>query len=449
MMAWLDRRFRLAENRTSVRTEVLAGCTTFLTMAYIVFVNPVILGAAGMDRGAVMVATCLGSAFATALMGFLTNYPVALAPAMGHNAFFAFTVCGAMGFTWPQALAANLVSGSLFTLLVLLGASRAFVDVVPRSLQHAIAVGIGLLLAMIGLQWGGLVKGDPATLVTLGDLGSAPVLVSTVGFLVMSALWVRKVGGAILLGMLAALAVALVSGVARFEGVVSRPPSLAPTFLAFDFSTAARGWVEFAAVVFVLLFLDVFDTVGTLLGVATQGGFLRNGRLERVNEAFFSDAVGTVAGVCLGTSTVSSYVESGAGISQGGRTGLTAIVVALLFLAAVFFSPLVQTMSAAVPTEGGLVLYPVIAPALLLVAVFMMQGVRHVAWDDLTEAIPAFLTLVIMPLTFSITEGIAFGFLGYAALKAVAGRAREVPRLLWPLAALFLLFLGVRTRLAG
>lgn len=449
MKAWLERRFRLAEHGTGVRTEVLAGCTTFLTMAYVVFVNPVILGAAGMDRGAVMVATCLGSAVATVLMGSLANYPVALAPAMGHNAFFAFTVCGAMGFTWPQALAANLLSGSIFTLLVLLGASRAFVDVVPDSLKHAIAVGIGLLLAMVGLQWGGFVKGDPATLVTLGDLGSAPVLVSTVGFLSMAALWVRRVRGAILLGMLAALAVALPCGIAKVEGVVSLPPSLAPTFLAFDFSTPARGWIDFGAVVFVLLFLDVFDTVGTLLGVATQGGLLRNGRLERVNEAFLSDAVGTVAGVCFGTSTVTSYVESGAGIAQGGRTGLTALVVALLFLGALFLAPLVQTMSAAVPTEGGLVLYPVIAPALLLVAVFMMQGVRHVAWDDLTEAIPAFLTLVMMPLTFSITEGIAFGFLGYAVLKAVAGRAREVPPLLWPLGALFLLLLGVRTRLAG
>src|SRR5262245_19454587 len=304
MKAWLDRRFRLAENGTSVRVEVLAGCTTFLTMAYIVLVNPVILAAAGMDRGAVVVATCLGSSLATVLMAFLANYPVALAPAMGHNAFFAFTVCGAMGFSWPQALAANLVSGSLFTLLVLLGASRAFVDVVPDSLKHAIAVGIGLLLAMIGLQWGGLVKGDPATLVALGDLGSAAVLVSMAGFLVMAALWVRKVRGAILLGMLAALAVALVTGVAKYEGVVSMPPSLAPTLFAFDFSTPARGWAEFAAVVFVLLFLDVFDTIGTLLGVATQGGLLRNGRLERASEALFADAVGTVAGVCFGTSTV-------------------------------------------------------------------------------------------------------------------------------------------------
>ncbi|HKB16019.1 MAG TPA: NCS2 family permease, partial [Planctomycetota bacterium] len=236
--------------------------------------------------------------------------------------------------------------------------------------------------------------------------------------------------------------------VAKYEGVVSMPPSLAPTLFAFDFSTPARGWAEFAAVVFVLLFLDVFDTIGTLLGVATQGGLLRNGRLERASEALFADAVGTVAGVCFGTSTVSSYVESGAGISQGGRTGLTALVVAVLFLGALFFSPLVRTMSAAVPTQGGLVLYPVIAPALLLVAVFMMQGVRQVAWDDLTEAIPAFLTLVVMPLTFSITEGIAFGFLGYAILKAVAGRAREVPRLLWPLAGLFLLLFVVRTGLA-
>ncbi len=447
MANFLERKFRLKENGTNVRTEIIAGITTFLTMCYIIFVNPVILGAANMDKGAVMFATCVGSAIATFLMGILANYPIALAPGMGHNAFFAFIVCGAMGFTWREALSANLVSGSIFIFLVILGLSKFFIEMVPESLRHAIAVGIGLLLAMIGLQWAGFIKGSPSTLVSLGDLSSKSVLISTVGFLVMIILLVLKVKGAIIIGLLSSLLTSIILGVAKFEGVLSPPPSPKPTFLAFDFSGLTKNWFDFFAVVFVLLFLDIFDTVGTLIGVTSQAGLLKNGSLPKAKEALLSDAVGTVAGVCLGTSTITSYIESSAGVSQGGRTGLTSVTVSFLFILGLFFSPLVHTMSTAIPITESFAQYPIIAPALILVGAFMLTGVRLIKWEDYTEAIPAFLTLLIMPLTFSITEGIAFGFITYAILKIVTRRTKEAHWLLYILAILFLVLFILRTYL--
>ena len=459
---WLEQRFKLKELGTDVRTEVLAGLTTFLTMCYIIFVNPVILGAAGMDKGAVMVATCVGAAVGTFLIGVLANYPIAMAPGMGHNAFFAFIVCGAMGFTWQQALGANFISGSLFFILVLAGMSQAFIDAVPDSLKHAIAVGIGLLLAMIGLQWGGFIVHSPATMVTLGDLTSPSVIISTIGFLVMVVLLVLDVRGAIVIGLLAGLIVAILLGVTQYKGIVSAPPSVAPTAFKFaegltSFGALGRHWVDLIAVIFVLLFLDIFDTVGTLIGVTSQAGLLKNGTLPKAREALLSDAIGTVVGVCFGTSTVTSYIESSAGIAQGGRSGLTAVVVAILFLLGLFFAPLVEMMSAEVSVPISFAAkgtppfsqHPIIAPALILVGAFMMTGVRHIRWDDYTEAIPAFLTLIIMPVTFSITEGIAFGFISYALLKLVTRRHREAHWLLYLLAVLFLVLFAVRTYLAG
>ncbi len=459
---WLERKFRLSEHKTDVRTEILAGLTTFLTMCYIIFVNPVILGAAGMDKGAVMVATCVGAAIGTFLMGVLANYPIAMAPGMGHNAFFAFVVCGAMGFTWQQALGANFISGALFVILVLAGMSQAFIDAVPNSLKHAIAVGIGLLLAMIGLQWGGFIAHSPATMVTLGDLTSPSVLISTVGLVVMVVLLVLNVRGAIVIGLLVGLVTAIMLGVTQYKGILSAPPSVAPTAFKFveglaSFGVMGRHWVDLIAVIFVLLFLDIFDTVGTLIGVTAQAGLLKNGTLPKAKEALLSDAIGTVAGVCLGTSTITSYIESSAGIAQGGRTGLTAVVVAVLFLLGLFFAPLVEMMSAEVAVPIGFAAqgtppftqHPIIAPALILVGAFMMTGVKHIQWDDYTEAIPAFLTLIIMPVTFSITEGIAFGFISYALLKLVTRRHREAHWLLYLLAVLFLFMFAVRTYLHG
>ncbi len=459
---WLERRFCLEERGTNFRTEVLAGVTTFLTMCYIIFVNPVILGTTGMDKGAVMVATCVSAAIGTFLMGILANYPIAMAPGMGHNAFFAFIVCAAMGFTWQQALSANFISGLLFTILVLAGMSQAFVDAVPLSLKHAIAVGIGLLLALIGLEWGGFIQHSPATMVTLGDLSSQSVFITTIGFLVMVVLLVLNVRGAIIIGLLTGLVVAILLGVTKYQGIVSAPPSVAPTAFKFaeglaSFGQWSRHWVDIVAVIFVLLFLDIFDTVGTLIGVGAQAGLLSNGTLPKAKEALLADALGTVVGVCLGTSTITSYIESSAGISQGGRTGLTAVVVAVLFLLGLFFYPLVEMMSAEVAVSIPFATaetppfsqHPVIAPALILVGVFMMTGVQHIKWNDFTEAIPAFLTLVLIPLTFSITEGIAFGFVSYALLKLVTKRAKEAHWLLYLLSVLFLVLFAVRTYLAG
>ncbi len=448
MSNFFEKVFKLKDHGTNVRTEILAGFTTFLTMCYIIFVNPVILGSANMDKNGVMFATCIGSAIATFLMGVLANYPIALAPGMGHNAFFAFIVCGAMGFTWKQALSANLISGVIFIFLVLLGLSKVFIDMVPESLRHAIAVGIGLLLAMIGLQWGGFIKGNPATLVTLGDLSSKSVIISTIGFTFIALLLVLRVKGAIIIGLISGLITALFLGVAKFQGVLSVPPSPKATFLAFDFSGLYKNWADFIAIIFVLLFLDIFDTVGTLIGVSSQAGLLKNGTLPKAKEALLSDAAGTVAGVCLGTSTITSYIESSAGVSQGGRTGLTSITVSFLFILGLFFSPLVHTMSTAIPVTESFLQYPIIAPALIIVGAFMMTGVRMIKWEDYTEAIPSFLTLLIMPLTFSITEGIAFGFITYAFLKIVSKRTKEAHWLLYLLAILFLFLFTVRTYLS-
>jgi AGZA family xanthine/uracil permease-like MFS transporter len=429
-------RFRLAENGTHVRREAAAGLTTFMTMAYILCVQPALLARTGMDAGAVLTATCLASALATLLMGLLANYPVALAPAMGHNFFFVFTVCGVMGVAWQVALGANLVAGALFLLLTVLGVQERLVAAIPPSLRHGIAVGIGLFIAVIGLQWGGVVVDTPGTLIGLGDLGRRPVLVFLAVLAVTCALTALRVRGAILLGILAGILLAVPLGVARYHGVASAPPSLAPTFLALDTGPIWRSW-DLWVVVLVFLFLDLFDTMGTLLGVATQGGFLRAGRLPRARAAFLSDAAGTVAGCGLGTTTVTSYIESATGIAVGGRTGLAAVVTAGLFLAAAFLYPLVRTVGEGVALADGSVLYPLTAPALVVVGSLMMRSAREVAWDDPVEALPAFLAMILIPLTFSITEGIAFGFVACSLLRLVGGRTPAGEPLLHLIAALF------------
>lgn len=414
-------RFGLAEHGTTARREIAAGVTTFVTMSYIVCVQPALLGQAGMDPGAVLVATCLASALATLLMGLTARYPIALAPAMGHNFFFVFTVCGALGFAWPAALGANLVAGLLFLALSALNLQQRLVDAIPASLQQGIALGIGLFVAAIGLQWAGLVVDAPGTLVALGDLGSRPVLVALTVLAITAALTALRVRGAILLGMLCGLALAVPLGVARFHGVAAAPPSLAATAFRFDLAPLLHS-VDLWTVVFVFLYLDLFDTMGTLVGLASQAGFLEEGRLPRSRAAFVSDAAGTVAGGLLGTSTVTSYIESATGIAAGGRTGLTAITVAVLFLLATLFFPLVRTLGEGVATAGGATLYPLTAPALVIVGALMMQSAGRVAWSEPVEAIPAFLAMVMIPLTFSITDGLTFGFIAASVLRLVAGR---------------------------
>jgi AGZA family xanthine/uracil permease-like MFS transporter len=432
----LERWFKLAELRTDVRTEALAGVTTFMTMAYIIVVQPTVLQAGGMDFGAVVVATCLSSALATILMAFLANYPIAMAPAMGHNFFFAYTVILGMKVPWQIALGTVFIAGGLFIILSLFGLREAIIHAVPESLQHAIAVGIGLLIAMVGMQWSGIVVDAPGTLVGLGDLRSPPVLLAIFGVGAVSVLMVLKVKGAILWGMGASALVGLVSGLLQYQGLVSKPPSLAPVFLRLDIAGALDPGL--ATVVFVFLILALFDTAGTLIGVSQQAGFLKDGKLPRARQALLADAMGTTGGALLGTSTVTCYIESAAGVAAGGRSGLANLVTAALFLASLFFFPLVQMVGGGVQA-GGAPLYPVTAPALIVVGSLMVKNVRAIPWDDPSEAIPAFLTMIMMPLSFSISDGIAFGFISFVFLKVATRQWHQIPWPLYLFAALFLL----------
>ena len=435
MRGFLERRFHLAEHGTTPRTEVLAGVTTFFTLAYILFVQPALLSSVGLDFGAVFVATCLASAFATLLMAGLANYPIAVAPAMGHNFYFTFTVVVVMEVPWEVALGGVAVAGLLFIATAGFGLREKLITSIPASLKDAIAAGIGLLIAMIGLQWAGVIVGSPGTLVTLGDLGAPPVRVALVGLVVMAVLWARGMRAAILLGILASTLVAWLGGLVQFQGVAGLPPSLLPTLGRLDILGALRP--EMVAVVFVFFFLALFDSVGTLVAVGEQAGLMRNGTLPRARGALLADAVGTVVGAGLGTSTVTAFIESATGVAAGGRTGLTAVVIAALFLLSLFFSPLVSMIGGGYDA-GGVTLYPVVAPALILVGAMMIRGVRRIDWDDPTEALPAFLTLMVMPLALSITDGIAFGFITYALLKLATGRTAEVHGLVYLFAVLFL-----------
>jgi AGZA family xanthine/uracil permease-like MFS transporter len=429
----VDRRFALTANRTTVRTEVLAGITTFMTMAYIVFVQPTVLGAAGMDSGAVMTATCLATALATALMALLANYPIAIAPGMGHNFFFAYSVVIAMKVPWQVALGGVAIAGLLFILTAGIGLRERLITAIPSTLKHAIAGGIGLLIATIGLQWAGIIVASPGTLVTLGNLHDRASLLAIAALSVTAILMARGVPGAFLWGILLATSAALPLGLTRFEGVVGAPPSLSPTLLRLDLVGALAP--RMLPVVFVFFFLALFDSVGTLVGVASQAGLMRDGTLPRAREALLADAVGTVMGAALGTSTVTAYIESGAGVAAGGRTGLTSLVTAVLFLLSLFFYPLVKTIGGGF-VAGATTLYPTIAAPLILVGTMMLGGLRQVPWEDATEAIPAFLTLVMMPLAVSITDGVAFGLISYAALKLATGRGREAHALVYVFAAL-------------
>jgi AGZA family xanthine/uracil permease-like MFS transporter len=436
MKAWLERYFKLRENGTTVRNELLGGATTFMTMSYIIFVQPAILSMTGMDKGAVMVATCLSSALATLLTGLLAKYPIAQAPAMGHNIFFAVIVCGTLGYSWQVALGANFISGCIFIVLAVIGVWGTVVEAVPMCLKFGIAVGIGLLIALIGLQYGGIVVDTPGVMVGIGDLTSKPVVLALLGLALTAVLMARKVPGAILIGILATAVAGVPLGIVKFHGLLAPVPSLAPTFLKLDIAGAFRsGWLS---VVFIFFFLDVFDAVGTLIGVGSSGGFLKDGKLPRANQAMLADAVGTVGGVVLGTSTVSSYIESVTGIAQGARTGLANVMTSFLFLVALFFSPLAEMISGEFRFKG-MTLHPVIAPPLIIVGYMMMKCVTRIDWEDLTEAVPAFLSIVIMPLTVSITEGISFGFISYSLLKLVTGKGKQVHWLIYVFSVLFII----------
>jgi len=422
----LERLFNLKENGTSVRTEVIAGITTFLTMSYIIFVNPEILSSTGMDRNAVFVATCLAAALGTLVMAFLAKWPIGMAPGMGLNAFFAFTVVGAMGFSWQQALGAVFISGIIFLILTVSGVRSWLIAGIPQSMRSAIAAGIGLFLAIIALKNSGIVAASEATFVTLGDITQTGPLLAILGFFIIAALDALKVRGAILIGILVVTVLSMMLGASQFNGVVSAPPSLLPTFLQLDIMGALHTGLVHVILVFVLV--EVFDATGTLIGVAKRAGLIQEGKPNRLGKALLADSTAIVAGSLLGTSSTTAYVESASGVQAGGRTGLTALVIAVLFLAALFFSPL----AASVPAYAT-------APALLYVAGLMMRELVEIHWEDVTEAAPAALTALMMPFTYSIANGLAFGFISYAVLKLLTGRPREVHPATWIVAALFVI----------
>ncbi|MBM4017021.1 MAG: NCS2 family permease [Planctomycetes bacterium] len=506
--------FQLRERGSSAWAEVRGGVVTYLTLSYILFVQPAVLSVAGMPPGDVFVATCVASAVACFLMGLLANYPIALAPAMGHNFFFVFTVCLAMKFTWEEALAANVMSGAFFLFMTVFGLREAVMNAVPEGLKYAIANGIGLLIAFVGLQYGGLVQNHNVTLVRLGDLTSPIAWVVLVGIALTAGLMALRFKGAVLVGIVGTAVLALAAGhvwqvpyhrpdgcevipaaslgqraAALAQGkadpvkavppeavkvVMAEPAPLelprwpSTTLFAADGSALFRNHrlLDVLVVIFILFFLDLFDTVGTLIGVGERAGFLdAQGRLPRARQALFSDACGTVVGALMGTSTITSYVESAAGVASGARTGLAAVVVGALMLASLVLAPLVQTVGAGVRfldaatgaplvqvaagTADPVAFYPVIAPVLVVIGAMMMGTVRRIRWDEYDEAVPAFLTIVVMQFSFSITDGIAWGFISYTLLKLVTGRARELHWMVALFAGLFVLQYAARAFVTG
>jgi adenine/guanine/hypoxanthine permease len=421
----LDRVFDLGNSGSNVRTELLAGLTTFLTMVYIVFVNPQILGNAGMDKGAVFVATCIAAAVSTAVMALYANYPIALAPGMGLNAFFAFTVVLTMKYTWQQALAAVFCSGVIFFLISIFRIREYIINSIPRNLKLAISAGVGLFLGIIALEEAKIVVASPATLVTLGDLRNPVPVLCLLGLVLITALNYRRVLGGTLIGILIVTVIGIPLGLAHYNGVVAMPPSLQPTLLQLDFSRIAEG--SFLIVIFSFLFVDVFDNAGTLIGVTHRAGLTdADGNLPRMKQALVADSFAAMFGALIGTSTTTSYIESAAGVSAGGRTGLTALFVAVLFLAALFFAPL-----------AGMVPAYASSAALLYVACVMARGLAEIDWDDITEAAPAVVAAITMPLTYSIATGIGLGFITYALAKLISGKFAEAKPAVLALAAIF------------
>lgn len=425
----LNKFFKLKENNTTVKTEILAGITTFMTMAYILAVNPDILSATGMDKNALFTATALSALIATLVMALVARLPFALAPGMGLNAFFAFTVVLGMGYSWQFALTAVFLEGIIFIVLTAFNIRELIVNAIPLSLKHAVSVGIGLFIAFIGLQNSGIIVNNDAVLVGLGEMSSPAVLIALGGIVLTGVLLIVKVKGALLIGIFTATIVGIPLGVTSLpEGnLVDAPPSLAPIFWKFDFSQVFT--LDMLIVLFTFLFVDMFDTVGTLVGVSSKADMLdENGKVPRVKQALFADSIGTFFGAIFGTSTVTTYVESASGVAEGGKTGLTSLATAALFLIALFFAPLFTMVPAAAT-----------APALVLVGFFMMSPILKIDFDNFTESIPAFITIIVMPLTYSIAEGIVFGMLSYVLLKVLTGKFKDISVVMVVLAALFIL----------
>ncbi|MEZ9200998.1 NCS2 family permease [Vibrio splendidus] len=430
----LEKLFKIKAHGSSVKNELVGGVTTFATMAYIIFVNPQIMAASGMDAGAVFVATCIGAAIGCLLMGLFANWPVSLAPGMGLNAFFSFTVVSEMGYSWEVALGAVFISGILFVGMSFYKVRQWIIESIPVSLRYSMTAGVGLFLGLIGLKTAGIVVENPATLVSLGDFTKPEALLAAIAFLIIAVLSERKVFGAVLIGILSVTLVGMMLGLVHYNGFFAAPPSLAPTFLKMDIMGALD--VSMISVILAFLFVNMFDTAGTLMGVAERANLTNpeTGKIEGLSKALKADSISSVAGACVGCPPVTSYVESAAGVAAGARTGLSAIVVGVLFLAAIFLSPLAG-MIPAYATSG----------ALIYVAFVMMSSMQHVDWKDFTNGAPAAITALMMPLTFSIANGIALGFITYTVLKLATGKTKDVSISMYFLAAIFvakLVFIG-------
>lgn len=424
----MEKLFFLKEKGTNFRTELIAGITTFMTMAYILAVNPAILSEAGMPRGSVFTATVLASCIATLFMGIMANLPIALAPGMGLNAFFAYSVVLNMGYSWQLALTAVFVEGILFIIMSFFQIREAIVASIPRNIKSAVSVGIGLFIAFIGLQNAEIIVKNPATMVCLGKITSGPAILAILGLMLTSFLLAKKVKGALLIGMIATTMLGIPLGITKIsEGWNPVSTPAAPLWFQFQFDKIFT--LDFLVVLFTFLFVDIFDTIGTLVGVTTQGGMIQeDGQIPKVKQALLSDAIGTVVGACLGTSTVTSYIESASGVAEGGKTGLTAIVTGILFLCALFLAPIFLLVPKAAT-----------APILILVGLFMLSPIKEIDLSDFTESFPAYLTILIMPLSYSIAEGLVFGILAYVFIKASCGKIKEIPLVTWVLTIFFVL----------
>ncbi len=425
----LENLFKLSANKTNVKTELLAGVTTFLTMAYILIVNPYFLGVeAGMDLGAVFVATAVAAAVGSLLMGLLANYPIALAPGMGLNAFFTYTVVLTMGVSWQTALAAVFVSGAIFFLLTLFKIREAIINAIPANLKHAVSAGIGLFIAFVGLKNAEIIVADPGTFIAFSRTLTSPgVLLTFFGIIITLFFMMKQVKGGIFYGMILTGIVGWIFGiVATPAGVFAAPPSVEPTFMQMDFKGLMNMGV--ITIIFSFLFVDFFDTAGTLVGVANQAGLLKDNKLPRAGRALTADAVATMVGAMFGTSTTTSYIESSAGVAAGGRTGLTAVFTGLMFILALFFFPIIESVAGVAA---------ITSPALIIVGVLMATSLKEIEWKNFDDAVPAFFTMLMMPLTFSIATGISLGFIVYPLLKVFAGKAKEVHPIMYVLGVLF------------
>ena len=426
-MPLLEKLFGFDAHTMTVRTELVAGLTTFMTMCYILAVNPAILSATGMDRGALFTATALASAIATILLAVMAKLPFAQAPSMGLNAFFAFTLCQAMGYSWRQALAIMLIEGLVFILITFLNVRERILDAIPTNLRYAVSAGIGMFIAFIGLKNAGIIVESSATFVTIGTMTEGTALLGVIGIVLTSVLVIKNVPGSLLIGILATALIGIPMGVTHFSGVVDTPPSVAPLFCQFEFHNIFT--LDMLVVVFTFLFIDMFDTMGTLVGVCTKAGMMqKDGRIPGLNKAFMADAVATMAGACLGASTTTTYVESAAGVAQGGRSGLTAFSTAVCFAVAMFFAPLFLSIPAAATT-----------PVLVIVGLFMLTPVKDIDLDDYAESIPAFITIVMMPLTYSISDGILCGVISYVLINMLCMNWKKLNPTLYVLAALFIM----------